>query len=267
MGGPAGEAQAALQSGDLAGAQAKLIAAVRAKPADAALRVFLFQLFCVTGAYQRALAQASTAATLDPAAIPMAQTYRALIQCEALRAKVFTGERTPTVFGDPEPWLSHLLQVLPTLAAGRPAEAAALRDQAFADAPELTGTLNGEAFSWIADADPRLGPVLEVMLEGRYVWVPFHRIRQISLEAPADLRDRVWMPATFTWTNGGEAVGFIPARYPGSEAAEPALALGRRTQWQDDETWPICTGQRMLATDLGEVALFDARDITTQLSV
>ena len=36
------------------------------------------------------------------------------------------------------------------------------------------------AFEWIADADDRLGPVLEAIVNGRYYWVPFERVRRIQ---------------------------------------------------------------------------------------
>jgi len=47
------------------------------------------------------------------------------------------------------------------------------------------------------------------MIEGRYFWVPMQRIRSVSIEKPVDLRDVVWLPAHFTWTNGGESYGVI----------------------------------------------------------
>ncbi len=66
--------------------------------------------------------------------------------------------------------------------------------------------------------------MLEAMVDGKYYWVPFHRLRTLDIEPPADLRDQVWMPAHFVWTNGGESFGFIPTRYPGSEQAADADA-------------------------------------------
>ena len=71
------------------------------------------------------------------------------------------------------------------------------------------------------------------------------------------------MPGRFTWANGGETVGLIPARYPGSQAAaDPLVQLGRKTEWRDcgEETW-LGSGQRMLATDRGEFSLLDVRRI------
>ena len=70
-------------------------------------------------------------------------------------------------------------------------------------------------------------------MDGRYVWVAFERVRALRLDPPEDLRDKVWMPAGFTWSNGGEASGFVPTRYPGSAGAGPAFALAGRTEWRD----------------------------------
>ena len=67
------------------------------------------------------------------------------------------------------------------------------------------------------------------------------------------------MPAHLTWANGGETVGLIPARYPGSHAAaDPLVQLGRKTEWRacGEDTW-LGLGQRMLATDQGECPLLD----------
>ena len=60
---------------------------MRARPADAKLRVFLFQLLCVLGQWDRALNQLNVAADLDPAALAMAQMYGDAVRCEPLRAR------------------------------------------------------------------------------------------------------------------------------------------------------------------------------------
>ena len=61
----AAAAEDALRGGDPGGALALLQAEVRNKPADASLRVFLFQLLCVLGQWERALNQLKVAADLD----------------------------------------------------------------------------------------------------------------------------------------------------------------------------------------------------------
>jgi len=250
---------------------------VRKAPRDARLRTFLFQLFCIFAEWDRALTQLTVVAELDPLALPMAQTYRAAIRCEMLRERVFAGARTPTVLGQPDAWLSLLIEATRVLAQGAPDKAAELRDAAFEAAPATSGTLTvataGDArgepvpFEWIADADQRLGPVLEAIFDGKYYWVPFHRLSRLDIEKPADLRDQVWMPAHFTWSTGGETVGFIPSRYPGSATADEDLAMARRTEWRsasgapatDDDLWSLGLGQRMLATEAQEVPLLDLR--------
>jgi type VI secretion system protein ImpE len=258
-----------LREGDARAALEQLKQEVRKAPRDAALRTFLFQMFCVFGEWDRAANQLTTVSELDPLALPMAQAYRATIRCEMLRARVFAGARTPTIFADPAPWMSLLVEANRVLAAGKPDEAARLRDDAFEQAPAVSGSVvmdgskEEQAFEWIADADPRLGPMLEAVVDGKYYWVPFHRMRTLDIELPADLRDQVWMPAHFVWTNGGESYGFVPTRYPGSElAADVTLALSRRTEWREVGAWFLGLGQRMLSTDAAEFALMDIRRIT-----
>jgi type VI secretion system protein ImpE len=263
------DAREALRSGDVQGALASLKQEVRKAPRDARLRTFLFQAFCITGEWDRALTQLSVVAELDPLALPMAQAYQAAIRCEVLREGVFRGERSPTVLGDPGAWVPLLIEATKLLAAGRREEAARLRDAAFEAAPETEGALNGVPFAWIADADPRLGPVLEVFVNGNYMWVPITRLRKLTFDPPADLRDQVWTPVRFTWSNDGEAVGFIPTRYPGSATAEdPTVALSRRTEWHDaGDGWSLPLGQRVLVTDVEETALMDIRTLAVTPAV
>lgn len=253
-----------LRAGDLAGCLTDLQEQVRKNPADAKSRIFLAQLLMVTGDWDRALGQLAVAAELDAAAVPMAHSYRAAIQCERLRGSVMRGEHSPLIFGDPEPWIALLVQALGAQAAGKSGPAEELRAEAFAAAPTTGGSVNGVEFEWIADADSRFGPIVEVLLNGSYYWAPFHRIASITLEPPADLRDLVWLPAQFTWTNGGEAMGFIPARYEGSErAADPQIRLSRKTEWVSLGSADAYAGlgQRVLATSAEEVPLLEVRQL------
>ena len=256
-------AEQSLNEGKLDETLAQLQQEIRQNPADPKLRVFLFQLLAVMGQWERALNQLNVAGEMDSANLAMVQTYREALRCEFLRVEVFAGKRSPLVFGDPEQWLVLLIQALQPAAAGDYTKAAALRDQALAEAPTSAGTIDNEPFEWIADADPRLGPVLETIVNGRYYWVPFHHIQRLELEPPTDLRDIVWLPAQFTWTNGGQAVGLVPTRYPQSEASDdPQIRLARRTDWQDVvEDFQIGLGQRLLATDTNDYALLDTRVI------
>jgi type VI secretion system protein ImpE len=260
---PIATAEENLRDGDIATALKLLQDKVRAVPADAKPRVFLFQLLAVMGQWERALNQLDVAATLDPSALAMAQTYREALRCELLRADVFAGKRSPMVFGEPEQWLALLIESLLLTARDQTAQARKLRDDAFETAPGSPGTIDGVAFEWIADADMRLGPILEAIVNGRYYWIPFSRLSRIDIEEPADLRDVVWMPAHFEFTNGGEAVGLIPSRYPASEtSADGAVCLARKTVWEEVSPGVFHGfGQRVLTTESGEHPLMDIRKI------
>lgn len=260
------QAEQSLREGRLQDALTELQAQVRKEPANPRYRIFLFQVLTVLGQWERAVNQLNVIGELDAASLPMVQTYREAIRCELLRAEVFAGRRSPLIFGDPEPWIAWLLEALRLTAASQHAPAQVVRARAFEAAPAVAGILDGQSFAWLADADPRLGPVMEAVIDGCYYWIPFGRIRTIRLEQPADLRDFVWMPAHFTWANAGETVGLIPARYPESHlAADPLLQLGRKTEWRDcgEGTW-LGLGQRLLATDSGEFSLLDIRAITLE---
>jgi type VI secretion system protein ImpE len=260
---PRQAAEERFRTGDLAGCLKDLQEAVKKDPADAKLRIFLAQLLMLQGQWDRAVSQLKVVGEVDASALPMAHAYSTAIQCERLRADVFAGTRGPLLFGEPEPWIAQLMQSLTLLGQGKAQQAAELRTQAFEAAPPTAGTLNGEPFAWIADADSRLGPILEVMLSGAYYWVPLHRVARITIEPPSDARDLVWVPAQFQWTNGGEAMGLIPVRYPGSESSEDAsIRMARRTEWR--EIGPdayVGLGQRVLTTDGPEVGLLELREL------
>lgn len=256
-------AERAVRGGDLDAALTSLQEQIRTAPAKAELRVFLFQLLSVMGQWDRAQTQLSVAAELDAGALAMAQMYREAILCERLRAEVFAGKKAPVVFGEPDEWLALLIEALLVTGTPRTDEADTLRARAFDAAPGSRGSVDGQPFEWIADADMRLGPVCEAVINGRYYWLPFERLSRIDLEAPVDLRDVVWMPAHFQFANGGEAVGVIPSRYPGSERADdPLVRLGRRTIWSEHAPEVFTgLGQRVFTTDVGDHALMDVRAI------
>lgn len=256
-------AEERLAAGNPVEALADVEADVRLRPVDAKLRVFLFQLLAIVGQWQRALGQLEVIGELDAGALPMVHAYRGVIRGEMLRAKVFAGEARPLVVGEPERWLALLIEALRLSRQGQTGAASSLREEAFDQAAATAGTLNGEAFAWLADADPSLGPVIEACLNGAYYWIPVHRLRRIEVEAPSDLRDLVWAPAHLEWANGGQSVAFIPTRYCGSEAhPDGRVQLARKTEWRD-LGGGLCAGagQRILATDVGEYPLLEIREI------
>lgn len=262
--GSAADAEALLRAGDPAGALLALQAAVRAAPGNARHRVFLAQLLMVQSAWQRALAQLQVAAQLDAANATMAHTYRLAIAAEAIRQAVFAGERSPPLLGDPMPWMASLLDAVSRICTpdSRSAHTAEALVEALGAAPQIAGRVDGHAFEWLGDADMRLGPMFELIVNGTYYWVPGQSVRCLRFEAPQDLRDLVWLPVEAEWRNGGTASALMPVRYPDIKGRDAALQLARRTEYE--ELCPSCwtgLGQRVFVTDEGEHAALDVRVI------
>lgn len=213
--------------------------------------------------WQRAHDQLKVCGELDAGTLAMVNTYSAALQCEAVREAVFAGRNLPHVFGPPTAWVALLAQALQLESQGHAEQAAALRAQAFDQAPASPGQADGQAFAWLADADSRLGPVLEIIINGRYGWLPLVHVRRIDIEPVVDLRDLVWVPVHIQFINGGETVALMPSRYAGSGATgDTALQMGRKTEWL-----PLGAeqfrglGQRVLTTDAGDLGLLQVRQI------
>lgn len=252
-----------IREGNLADALLDLQEHIRNQPDNGKYRIFLFQLLAVLGQWDRALNQLNIIGDIEKDAWPLVHMYRDALHCEALREDIFSGRRKPLVLGEPPQWLALLLESLRFLEEGKFDEARTLREQAFDQAPGKSGAINGQPFAWIADADSRLGPAMELIMNGRYYWVPFEQLREFSATAPTDLRDLVWLPVELTLINGGQAFGLMPARYPGSEKApDVSIQMARKTEWLEiTEGIYQGLGQRMLTTDQQEYPLFDIRSI------
>lgn len=258
-----GAAQEALAAGDLAGCRRALVEAVRAAPGDATVRAFLFQFFCVTGEWDRAAQQLEVLGQLKPDALDMVGDYKSAIAAESTRAAVLAGRARPSVFGDPRAWVGDLVEALRHDAEGAQDAAHDLRQRALEAAPADPGSVNGVRFEWFADADTRFGPVLEVVMNGAYRWLPLTEVATLEVEPPQDLRDVVWTVAILTINEGGQWPILIHSRYPGSEVSTEAdIALARRTEWRSlggDHAAGL--GQRLFAYGDEDMPVLDLRSL------
>jgi len=255
-------AELLLQAGDPKTALQALQDQVRKQPADAKLRIFLFQLLAVNGQWQRAQTQLEMAGQLDSEADAMVQTYRDVINCELHREAVFEGKSKPLIFGEPEEWVALLVEAQQAFARQEMDVFSTLNAQAFEEAETRSGKINDETFEWLADADQRFGPVFEFIFNGQYYWVPMSRVLKLHTEKPTDLRDLIWLPAEVTWTNGGKLMVMIPARYPRISDISGLGLLARRTDWvSHDGDIVEGTGQRLFTTDRQDYPLLQVRSI------
>ncbi len=224
------------QAGQLKEAVQALNAEVRDNPADAQRRTFLFELLCFAGEYDRAEKQLNVLAQSNKQAELGAVLYHSALHAMRTRQDLFDEQAFPETGS----------------AAG---------DRDFA------GSLNGEPFEWMVDADPRIGPRLELFAAGAYLWIPFEHIVSIELQPPQRLRDLLWAPAlvqtgpSFKDKELGEVL--IPVLYPcSSKHEDDAVRLGRATAWaQENGGDPLPLGQKTFLVDGEEFSLLEIRKI------
>ncbi len=211
---------------------------VKAHPTDQGKRLFLFELLAFSGELDRAARQLD-AIHYDETELEMAiQLYRKLIDSERARRQLFENGISPEFHGEPSKHLRLRLQAVNALRANQPTEALELLGQADEATPAFSGTLNGQPFEMLRDADDLFSGVLEVMVHGRYIWIGLEQLDTLDIEAPKFPRDLIYLPAML---GIGEQVGpvFLPTLYPNSQQHEDeAVKLGRASDWNSIEDGP-----------------------------
>ena len=227
------------QAGRLNEAVQALSAELRENPTDTKRRTFLFELLCFAGDYQRAEKQLDILAQGGTDAQMGALMYRAALHAERTRHELFQKKEYPA---------------------------------ATAGGLEITGAWNGKPFQSLEDADPRIGPRLELFAAGQYLWIPFEHIASIEMELPKRLRDLLWAPAlvrtgpTFQGRELGEVL--LPVLTPFAHAhANDVVRLGRATEWQEIEGEQIPAGQKMFLIDGEDYPILELRKLEFQLQI
>ena len=126
-----------IRAGQVSEALEALQQSVRKNPADSKLRIFLFQLQSISGAWQKALTQLNVLSDMDIESAMLAQIFSPVLNLEALRADVFAGKRSPLIFGEPPEWIGKLLQANQLITQGNYAASSELREQAYEEAPSI----------------------------------------------------------------------------------------------------------------------------------
>ncbi len=112
------------------------------------------------------------------------------------RHTVFQGEQRPG-FLLPQPvWVESLLAAL--ACHDDTGEIDKHRNTALEAITDTGGQWSGGAFDWASDSDSRLGPVLELVTGGVYIWLPFSQICSLESPQPARLTDLLWKPVNIT---------------------------------------------------------------------
>jgi len=221
------------QAGRLDEAVQALGAEVRENPTDAKRRTFLFELLCFLGQYDRAEKHLNVLADAGPDAKLGAVLFFSALHAEKTRHELFSRKEFP-----------------------------------FAPVSEAPrgGTIDGKPFEELEDADPRVGPRLELFAAGAYLWIPFEHIEAIEIQKPAKLRDLLWIPAlvrtgpAFKEKELGEVL--LPVLAPFThQRSDVNVKLGRATEWDADGELSVPFGQRCFLIDGEEVPILEIRKI------
>ncbi|KAF0812118.1 hypothetical protein IGB42_03395 [Andreprevotia sp. IGB-42] len=249
-----------IKQGELEQALNQIQDVVRNAPSYPPHRVVLIQLLLALGQWDRAEKQLQQLEQTDREYTRFCQTYLGALRGERQRLAVFQGDAAPQMGDEPPQWL--VMQINAFLMERTKAHRAAVteRQHAAESAPAVRGEVDGTPFEWLADADPRLGPVVEAMLDGQYHWLQQSDIRQIDFFATQTLMDLIWRQATITTHDGVAHPALIPARYPESPNADARYALCRATDWLNvgSDGWQGI-GQRVLGTEEAEYGLLDIK--------
>jgi type VI secretion system protein ImpE len=221
-------------AGKLEDAIQSLVAELKNDPGNDRQRTFLFELLCFAGAFDRAEKQLDVLAQSGNKNAELGTLlYRGAIAAERTRQGMFENRTFP----------------------------------ASSDAETVSGSIDERHFDWISDADPRIGPKLEVFAAGAYMWIPFVHIESIEIPQPRRLRDLLWTPAVvrtgpaFEDKDLGEVL--LPAMCPlSAKSSDDAVRLGRSTVWEESAEGAIPLGQKVLIVDDEEIPLLQIRRLT-----
>jgi type VI secretion system protein ImpE len=208
---------------------------LRDDPTDVRRRTFLFELLCFMGEYDRAEKQLDVLAQRGKDAEAGALLYRGALHAERTRQAMFSpGGMLPNTV---EPRV-------------------------------VSGTLNGKPFTSLVDADPRIGPRLELFAAGQYTWLPLEHISSLKMEAPRRVRDLLWSPVIVRPSEQmrelelGELL--MPVTTPGAwRHADPLVKLGRVTEVEElspgGALAPV--GQKIFLVDDDEIPILEFREL------
>jgi type VI secretion system protein ImpE len=231
------DASQLFRAGNLQEAIDALSSGLRDNPSDNKSRTFLFELLCFSGDYSRAEKHLELLQQQSGEAAMGDLLYRGALNAERTRNEMFEQKKFP--------------QSTAGLDSGE----------------SIQGSLNGKAFHSLQDADPRIGPRLEVFAAGDYMWIPLRDIALLEMDPPKRLRDLLWAPVRLrtgpNFKNKDLGQVLMPVIAPLSwQHGDDSVKLGRVSEWCADEAGEEAPfGQKMLLVDEEELPILEIRKL------
>ncbi|MGH9820934.1 MAG: type VI secretion system accessory protein TagJ [Pyrinomonadaceae bacterium] len=257
------DAKLQLDAGNLTAAVESAINLVKTNPANEAARIFLFELSCFSGDWDRAARQLDVIGHQDVNSMIGSKIYEGNFKAERDRMKYFADGVVPEFMTSKPAYIDDLFAANNRLREGKDFEARGLLDQVEENRPAFKVSINGEGFSDFRDYNDLTMCVFEVLLRNSYIWIPFEQVVKIELFKPKTLRDLYWIQAKVDLLNGTGGEMFLPALYSGSwKSTNDQVRLGRMTDWRDagSETY-IGEGLRAFWMDGKDKSILDIETI------
>ena len=251
-----------LETGQLSDAIKEMTQEVKAHPADSRARTFLFELLCFSGDLDRAKNQLEALDAQDPKADLGIDFYRKMLKAEKTRQQLFSKGMLPKLLGPCPAHIQGHLDALLQIQEGNFFQAQELLSKAQELCPDVQGTIDGTTTNSFMDLDDLFAPMLEIIMQDQYYWVPFTQIRKVSITPPKHLRDLLWVPAQLETSDSALGV-MIPVLYPGSSlAGEEPVKLGRITDWKQQEGLTLGAGQHVYGINELDKGILEIREMT-----
>lgn len=228
------DAKLHFDSGNLKGAVESALKLVKTNPTDDSARIFLFELSCFSGDWERAARQLDVIGHQEVNAMIGSKIYTENFEAERARMEFFAKGTKPEFLMPPPAYVQDLVVANHSLVNGNEAQARELIDSVEEKRPAFKCSVNGEDFSDFRDYNDLTMCVFEAILKGQYMWLPIEQIEKIEFFERKWLRDVYWMQAQVEMTNGTNGEMFLPALYANSwKNEDDQIRLGRAVDWRE----------------------------------
>lgn len=257
------DAKKLLDAGDLSGAINAAIDYVKSKPADIPARIFLFELCCFSGEWERAEKQLEVVGKQNVDSMIGTKIYQQNLKAERDRLNYFSDGQKPETMTASPAYIADMLKANELIRGGDTAAARELLDKIDDDRPAFACKVNGEEYEDFRDYNDLTSSVFEVIFKDGFIWIPFTEIVKIDFFKPKSLRDLYWIQGEIELKNGTSGEMFFPALYSGSwKNDSDETRLGRVTDWREvgDDIY-VGEGTKLYAFGGEAKPLFDIESI------
>ena len=257
------DAENLLKSGHLSKARENIVQEIKLSPEDIDKRMLYVKILICCGELDKALKNLDIINAQQTDLTEIIQEYTKLIDAEKNRAELFQNNETPEYFPTDPVYKSDVQQLRKQL-FDKPDDALKTIEIIENKRPVLTGTLNEKKVDGIVNTDITLAFSLEAFIDGKYVWIPFETLKELTITQPKFFFDLIWSQASLTTYNGLCINCYLPVLYPNSYSHEnDQIKLGKMTDWEKiGRGLYKAYGQQIFNIGTDEIPILEIRNLT-----